>query len=81
MIPPPRRKRPRRTPGAKHGKRKNEEGQETGSVKGARHQVRVVLEDAGAVVSEIELREESRDELAEDDAGLTRVVGDIAGEL
>jgi hypothetical protein len=81
VVPPPRWERPRRTASAKDGKGEDKESQETGTVKGARHQVRVVLEDAGAVVSEVELREETGNELAEDDTSLACVVGDVTSKL
>lgn len=67
--------------GAEDGEGQDEEHRQTGSVPGASDQVRVVLEDARAVVAEVELGEESSDDLAEDDASLRLVVWDVAGVL
>lgn len=68
-------------PCAKHRKRQDEQHRESGTVKGASDQVRIVLEDARPVVPQVELDEEAREDLAEDDACLRLVVRDVAGEL
>lgn len=81
VVAPPRRERDGGTARAKDGEGEDEEHRETGAVPGARDQVRVVLEYARAVVTEVELDEEAGDELAEDDAGLACVVGNVAGVL
>lgn len=81
VVAPPRRERDGRAAGAEDGEGEDEEHRETGAVPGARDEVRVVLEQARAVVPEVELDEEAGDELAEDDAGLAGVVGDVAGVL
>lgn len=71
----------RGTASAKHCKGENEEHSKTGSVEGTGDQVRVVLEDAWTVVSEIKLDKEAADKLAEDDTSLALVVGDVASKL
>jgi hypothetical protein len=70
-----------RTAGTEDGEGQNEQHRETGTIKGASDQVRVVLEDSGSVVPEIELNEEPSNDLAEDDTGLRLVVRDVAGVL
>lgn len=77
IITPPRGERNRRTTGPEDGKGKDEEHCETGTVKRARNQVRVVLEDARVVVAQVVLDEEAGWNLVEDDAGLRPVVWDV----
>jgi hypothetical protein len=67
-----------RTTSAEDGKGQYEEHGETGAVEGARDEVHVVLEDAGAVVAEIVLDEEAGADPGEEDAGLGLVVRDVA---
>ena len=81
VVTPPRREGMRAAAGAEDGKGQDEEDRQAGAVEGAGDEVRVVPEDSGAVVAEVELDEEATDELAEDDAGLALVVGDVAGVL
>lgn len=81
IVAPPRGKRLGRPAGAEDGKRQDEQHRKTGTVEGAGDKVRVVPEDARAVVAQVELGEEAGDDLAEDDAGLAGVVGDIASVL
>lgn len=81
IVAPPRRERVRLAASAKHREREDEEHRERGTIKGTSNKVRVVLEDAGAVVPEVELDEEASKNLAEEDAGLGRVVGDVASVL
>lgn len=81
MVTPPRGERSRRATGSEDCKRKNKENRQTSSIKGTGDQVRVVLEDARAVVSEVVLGEETRGKLTPDNAGLGLVVWDIAGVL
>lgn len=80
-VAPPRRERHDGTTGPKHGEGQDEEHRQAGAVKGAGDQIRVVLEELGAVVAQIKLDEEAADDLAEDDARLRRVVGDVARVL
>jgi hypothetical protein len=81
VVPPPRWEGVRLSTSAEYCERKNEEDRERGAIKSASDKVRVILEDAGAVVPQVELDEEAGDDLAEDDAGLRLVVGDVAGVL
>jgi hypothetical protein len=81
VVAPPRREGNRGSSGAEHGKGQDEQRCETGAVKCTCNQVRVVLEDTGTVVAEIELDKESSNDLAEDDASLGCIVRDIAGVL
>jgi hypothetical protein len=81
VVAPPWGKGNRRTTSAEDGKGQDEEYQETGTIKSAGDQVRVVLEDARAVVAEVELDEEPGSNLVEDDASLGLVVRDIPGVL
>lgn len=81
VISPPGRERMSRATGAKDSEGEDEENGETGSIKSTSHQVRVVLEDAWAIVSEVELDKEARDQLTEDNASLALVVGDVASKL
>lgn len=81
VVAPPRWEWYRGATRAKDGEGEDEEDRETGAVPGTRDQVRVVLEDARAVVAEVELDKEAGNELAEYDAGLACVVGNIASVL
>jgi hypothetical protein len=81
VVAPPRGKGNRLTTGTEDSKGQDKKDRKTGAVKSGRNQVRVVLEDARAVVAEIELNEKTGKNLAEDDAGLRLVVGNISGEL
>ena len=77
VIPPPTRKWLRTSSSAKHGKRQDEQRQQTSTIHSTSQQVRVVLENTRAVVAKVELREEASDKLTEDDASLGLVVRDI----
>jgi len=81
IVAPPGGKRNSRPASAEHGKGQDEQRRQTGTVKSTGHKVRVVLEDARSVVSEVELDEKSRKDLAEDDASLRLVVWDVSGVL
>lgn len=81
VVAPPGREWDRLAACTKDGKRQDEESDQTGSIPSTGHQVRVVSEDPGLVVSEVELDKESRDELGEQDAGLRLVVRDVSGVL
>lgn len=81
VISPPGRERMTRATGAKHSKGEDEENSETGSIKSTSHQVRVILEDAWAVVSEVELDKEACDQLTHDNTSLALVVGDVTSKL
>jgi hypothetical protein len=74
IIPPPFRERNDRSTRSKDSKRQDEERHQTGTVKGARDEVAVVLEDAGAIVAQVVLDVEAADDPAEEDAGLRLVV-------
>lgn len=78
VVPPPLRKGHDRAAGPEDGKREDEQGRQAGAVEGARDEVAVVPEDARAVVAQVVLHDEARDDPAEDDAGLRLVVGDVA---
>src|SRR3569833_634216 len=78
VVAPPRREGDGRAASAEDGEGEDEEGREAGAVESAGDEVRVVLEDAGAVVAEIVLDEETRDDPAENDAGLGLIVRDIS---
>lgn len=77
VIPPPTREWLRDSSSAKHGKRQDEQRQQTSTIHSTSQQVRVVLENSRAVVAKVELREEASDKLTEDDASLGLVVRDI----
>jgi hypothetical protein len=62
-------------------KGQDEECCQTSAIESAGYQVRIVLEDAWAVVSEIELGDEPRNKLALDDASLGLVVRYVASKL
>lgn len=81
VVAPPRGEWYRRTSSTEDGKGQDKENRETSTVKGASDQVRVILEDAWAIVAEVELDEESGKNLAEDDASLRRIIRDITGVL
>lgn len=81
IIPPPLGERHAGPTGTKHRKGQDEQRGERGAVKRARDEVRVVLEDARAVVAQVELHEEAGDDLAQQDAGLGGVVRDVARVL
>jgi hypothetical protein len=81
VVAPPCRERFRRSTGTEDRKGQDEEYRETGTIPCAGDQVSVVAEDAGVVVSKVELLEEPGNKLAEDDASLGRVVRDVAGVL
>jgi hypothetical protein len=81
IVAPPLRKRNRRPTRTKHRKRQDEQARQTRAIKRTSNEVRVVLEDARAVVAEVKLREETGNHPAEKDARLRLVVGDVAGVL
>ena len=81
VVAPPRGKGNSRTTSTKDRKRQDEECHETSTVECPSNQVRVVFEDAWAVVSEVKLGEESSNDLTEDDASLGLVVWNVAGVL
>lgn len=70
VVTPPSWEGNRGTASTENRKRQDEENAQTGSVECTGDQVRVVLEDTGAVVSEVELDEKATDELAENNASL-----------
>lgn len=81
VVAPPLREGYRRAAGTEDGKGQNKKHRKTSAVKGTSDQVRIVLEDARAIVAEVELDVESGNNLAEDDASLGRVIRDISGVL
>lgn len=81
VVAPPRRHGFGGPAGAEDGKGQDEEHRQDCAVPGARDEVHVVTEDAGAVVAEVELGKEAGDDPAEDDARLAGVVRDVAGVL
>jgi len=81
VVSPPCGEGNRRTTSPEDRKGQDEEYCETGTIKSAGDQVHVVLEDARAVVSEVELSEEPDNSPAEEDASLGLVVRNIAGVL
>lgn len=78
IVTPPTREGNRRPTSPEHRKRQDEQHRKTSAIPSTRNKVRVVLEDAWSVVSEVELDEESSNDLTENDASLGRVVWDIA---
>jgi hypothetical protein len=81
IIPPPLREWNRRPAGPKHRKAQDEQTSQTRAIKCARNQVTVVLEDARAVVAQVELRVEADNCPAEEHAGLGLVVRNVPGVL
>jgi hypothetical protein len=58
VISPPLRKWDRGSTRAKNSEGQDEQTRQTGAIKSTGNEVRVVLEDAGAVVAKVKLREE-----------------------
>ncbi len=81
IIAPPWREGHSSTSRAEDCKGQDEECRETGTIESAGNEIRIVLENARPVVSEIELDEESSNDLAKDDASLGLVIWDVAGVL
>lgn len=61
IVPPPRGKGFTRSTGTKDSKGQDEERQKTGTIKSPGNEVAVVLEDARAVVAQVELGVEAGD--------------------
>jgi hypothetical protein len=81
IIPPPLGKRNRWSSRSKNRKRQNKQARQTRAIKRASNEVRVVLEDARAVVAQVKLREEADNDPTEEHARLRLIVGDVAGVL
>jgi hypothetical protein len=81
VVTPPRREGVGRTSRTEHRKGKNKQHSQTSTIKGTGNQVRIVLEDARAVVAEVVLDIETGEDPAEDNTGLALVVRDVASIL
>lgn len=81
IVPPPLRKRNRRASSSKYRKRQDKQASQTRAIKGTRNKVRVVLKDAGPVVTQVELREETHNRPTEKHASLTLVVRNVSRVL
>lgn len=81
VVAPPGWERDRRTTSTENGKREDKESREAGTIEGTGDQIRIIFEDAWAVVSKINLDEESSEDLAEENTSLAGVVGDVATVL
>jgi hypothetical protein len=81
VVPPPAWERVSRTTSTEDSKGKDEKNSETCAIKGTSHQVRVIPKNARTVVSEVELNEEAREQLAQNDTCLALVVRDVTSVL
>ena len=81
IVAPPLRERNRGSTSTEHSKRQDEQARQTSAIKGTSNEVRVVLEDARAVVAQVELGVETDNGPAEQDAGLGLVVGNVTSVL
>ena len=81
IISPPSWERMSGTTSSENSKGKDEKNSETCAVKSTCHQVRVVSENARAVVSKVVLDEEAGSQLAQDHTRLTLVVRDVTSKL
>lgn len=78
VVAPPSRHRDCWSSRAKDSKRKNEQARETCTVEGTSDEIRVVLEDTGSIVAEVELCIEPNNNPAKQDARLRLVIRNIA---
>lgn len=78
IIAPPGRERLSRPTGTKDGKGQYEQHRKTGTVKSASDQVRAILKEFWAVVSEVELSVKAGENLAKENTGLGCVVRDVS---
>ena len=81
VVTPPLGEWNRRASSTENRKRQDEQASQAGAIEGTSNEVRVILENAWAVIAEVELRVETSDGPAEDDTGLRLVVRDVSGVL
>lgn len=81
IVAPPLRERLRCSSGTEDSERHDEQRAQGGAIERAHDHVGVLLEEAGLVVAQVELREEAGDDPGQDDASLRLVVGDVARVL
>jgi hypothetical protein len=81
VVTPPLGEWNRGTASTENGKGQDEQASQASAVESASNEVRVILENAWAVVAKVELRVETSNSPAEDDTGLRLVVRDVTGVL
>ena len=81
VVTPPLGEWNRRASSTENRKRQDEQASQAGAIEGTSNEVRVILEDAWAVIAEVELGIETSDGPAEEDTGLRLVVRDVSGVL
>ena len=81
VVTPPLGEWNRRASSTENRKGQDEQARQAGTIEGTSNEVRVILEDAWAVIAEVELRVETSDGPAEEDTGLRLVIRDVSGIL
>jgi hypothetical protein len=79
VVTPPLGEWNRRATSTENGKGQDEQASQASAVESASNEIRVILEDAWAII--VELRVETDNRPAEDDAGLRLVVRNVSGIL
>lgn len=81
VVTPPLGEWNRRASSTENRKGQDEQASQAGTIEGTSNEVRVILENAWAVIAEVELRVETSDGPAEEDTGLRLVIRDVSGIL